>query len=102
MLHYGVLTVIVAALIFAADRSILRKVDYCLLLTFVCFFVFAGNIGAISQVRDFLSGLLERSAVLSSILASQVISNVPAASWRDLQRIGRVCWWERTSAVWER
>ena len=79
VLHYGILTVIVAALIFAADRSILRKVDYCLLLTFVCFFVFAGNIGAISQVRDFLSGLLERSAVLSSILASQVISNVPAA-----------------------
>src|SRR5699024_3728502 len=33
----------------------------------------------ISQVRDFLSDLLERSAALSSILASQVISNVPAA-----------------------
>lgn len=79
VLHYGILTAVVALLIFAADRSILRKVDYCLLLTFVCFFVFAGNIGAIPQVREFLSGLLDRSAVLSSILASQVISNVPAA-----------------------
>lgn len=79
VLHYGVLTAIVALLIFFADRSILRRVDYCLLLTFVCFFIFAGNIGAISLVRDFLSGLLDRSAVLSSVLASQVISNVPAA-----------------------
>ena len=35
-----------------------------------------GNIG---EVREFLNSLLERSAMLTSLLASQVISNVPAA-----------------------
>lgn len=92
VLPYGILTGLVAILLLITDRPILKKVDYCLLLTFVCFFVFAGNIGAIEQVKTFLEGLLSRSAVLSSILASQVISNVPAAvllasftdDWRGL------------------
>lgn len=92
VLPYGALTVLVAVLLLAVDRPILKKVDYCLLLTFVCFFIFAGNIGAIEQVKVFLESLLSRSAVLSSILASQVISNVPAAvllagftdDWRGL------------------
>lgn len=79
VLHYGILTAIVAVLLLITDRKILKRVDYFLLLTFVCFFVFAGNIGAIEQVKTFLEALLDRSAVLSSILASQVISNVPAA-----------------------
>lgn len=92
VLPYGALTVLVAVLLLAVDRPILKKVDYCLLLTFVCFFIFAGNIGAIEQVKVFLESLLSRSAALSSILASQVISNVPAAvllagftdDWRGL------------------
>ena len=50
-----------------------------MLLTFLCFFVFAGNMGNIGAVREFLNSLLERSAMLTSLLASQVISNVPAA-----------------------
>lgn len=79
VLPYGALTILVAVLLLAVDRPILKKVDYCLLLTFVCFFIFAGNIGAIEQVKVFLESLLSRSATLSSILASQVISNVPAA-----------------------
>ena len=79
VLPYGILTAVVALLLLAVDRPVLREVDYCLLLTFVCFFIFAGNIGAIAPVKSFLEALLDRSAVLSSILASQVISNVPAA-----------------------
>lgn len=69
--------VILSLLLF--DRPLFAQVDYGLLLTFICFFVFAGNMGSIAEIQNFLNGLLERSAMLTSILASQVISNVPAA-----------------------
>jgi Na+/H+ antiporter NhaD/arsenite permease-like protein len=61
------------------DRDVLRKVDYSLLLTFVCFFLFVGNIGNIPVIREGLASLLDGRELLISILASQVISNVPAA-----------------------
>ena len=63
---------------FLSDREILRTVDYCLLLTFVFFFVFIGNMGSIPLVRDLLGSLLTGNEAVVSILASQVISNVPA------------------------
>lgn len=68
---------VAAALIF--DRYLLLKADYILLLTFVCFFVFVGNIARIDTVRDFLSGILTGNEILVSSLLSQGISNVPAA-----------------------
>lgn len=61
------------------DRDVLRRVDYSLLLTFVCFFLFVGNIGNIPAIRESLAALLNGRELLISILASQVISNVPAA-----------------------
>ncbi len=62
-----------------ADRKALGKVDYPLLLTFVCFFIFSGNMGRIPVVREFFSGLLEQSVLVVSALSCQVISNVPSA-----------------------
>ncbi|MBQ8927808.1 MAG: citrate transporter [Oscillospiraceae bacterium] len=61
------------------DRRVLARVDYALLLTFVCFFVFVGNIGRIDAVRTFFSGVLQGHELIVSVLLSQVISNVPAA-----------------------
>ena len=79
VISYGLLTIIVVMAFLLVDRSMLGKVNYSLLLTFVFFFIFAGNIGAIAEVREVLTALLARSSFLSSLLASQVISNVPAA-----------------------
>ena len=92
VLPYGALTVAVAAVLAGMDRKLLARVDYGLLLTFVCFFIFSGNLGSIPAVREGLSALLGNSTLLSSVLASQVISNVPAATllagftldWRGL------------------
>lgn len=61
------------------DRKSFKYVDYALLLTFVFFFVLIGNIGRIPAVYDTLSKVVGSSPVLTSVLASQVISNVPAA-----------------------
>ena len=72
------LIVIPLALIFL-DRKALARVDYALLFTFVSFFIFAGNMGRIEAVRNFLSGLLEKSTLVFSVLSCQCISNVPSA-----------------------
>jgi len=63
----------------ALDRGLLLKADYALLLTFVCFFIFVGNISRIDTVQTFLSGILEGNEILIPALLSQAISNVPAA-----------------------
>lgn len=61
------------------DARVLLHVDYCLLLTFVAFFVFIGNMGRISVFSDFLQKMVTGHEVPVAILASQCISNVPAA-----------------------
>ena len=63
----------------AFSPKVLKKVDYWLLATFVCFFIFAGNIGAVEAVKNFLGNVLSQNTMLYSVLSSQVISNVPAA-----------------------
>ena len=68
---------IAAALI--CDVKLLLKIDYILLATFVCFFVFVGNIARIYAVSEFFSGILTGRELIVSALLSQVISNVPAA-----------------------
>lgn len=69
----------VLIMIFAADRHILLKVDYSLLFTFVGFFVFIGNVGRIPAFRTFLQSIIAGREIYTAIIASQVISNVPAA-----------------------
>lgn len=79
VLPYGLLTGIVALCLLVWDRPLFKAVDYSLLATFVCFFIFAGNLGQLEAVRGFLAGLLEKNTLLTGALASQFISNVPAA-----------------------
>ena len=70
---------IVLIVVFCLDKSVLKKVDYCLLLTFISFFIFTGNLGNISMIRDTLQELVNGRELLIGIVASQGISNVPAA-----------------------
>lgn len=61
------------------DRKVLRELDYFLLLTFVCFFIFIGNMKRMEAISLLLSGLIRGHELLTGIAASQIISNVPAA-----------------------
>ncbi|MCL2350961.1 MAG: SLC13 family permease [Firmicutes bacterium] len=63
----------------AVNRKLFRKVDYGLLITFVAFFVFAGNIERIGAVKDALSHFITGRAFVVSLIGSQAVSNVPAA-----------------------
>ena len=79
VLPYPALLVVVAAGMLLFDRPLFRKVDYGLLATFFCFFLFAGNVGACDPVREVLTQVMVQNTALASGVASQVISNVPAA-----------------------
>ena len=68
-----------AVVIFLCDRKLFAKVDYFLLLTFVCFFVFIGNMERIPAVSSLMSRLITGHEAFAGIVLSQVISNVPAA-----------------------
>lgn len=61
------------------DRKLFRSVDYFLLLTFMCFFLFIGNMERIPAVSQLLQTFIQGRELLLSILLSQCISNVPAA-----------------------
>lgn len=69
----------VALVCFALDRGVLKRVDYMLLLTFVCFFIFIGNVKRMDGISQILMNVIEGRELATGILASQVISNVPAA-----------------------
>ena len=70
---------IVLAAMLIADRTALIKVDYALLFTFIGFFIFVGNLGRIPLFTQLFQQLLTGREVICSVIASQVISNVPAA-----------------------
>ena len=76
---YWIGLIIIPAVLLFMDRKALKMVDYPLLLTFVFFFVFSGNMARIDGVRNLFSMLLEKSTLLFSVLSCQVISNVPSA-----------------------
>ena len=76
---YWIGLIVIPAVLLFMDRKALKMVDYPLLLTFVFFFVFSGNMARIEAVRNLFSMLLEKSTLLFSVLSCQVISNVPSA-----------------------
>lgn len=79
VLPYLALLPVVLAGMLIFDRGLFRKVDYGLLATFFCFFLFAGNVGACGPVREVLTQIMEQNTALASGVSSQIISNVPAA-----------------------
>ncbi|WP_434309878.1 SLC13 family permease [Hominifimenecus sp. rT4P-3] len=79
LLPWQAIFVVVLITILATDRRILTKVDYSLLLTFVGFFIFIGNVGRVPAFRAFLQSIIAGREIYTAIIASQVISNVPAA-----------------------
>jgi len=79
ILPYWLCLIIIAATLLVMNREALKKVDYSLLLTFVAFFIFSGNMARIPAIREMMSWLLEKNTMLFSILSCQFISNVPSS-----------------------
>ena len=79
ILPYQIMFLLVLTGFLLLDYRVLKDVDYFLLLTFLCFFIFIGNMKQISLVHELISKLLVHHEVLMGIGASQIFSNVPAA-----------------------
>lgn len=62
-----------------ADLKLLAKVDYVLILTFLCFFVFSSSISSNPSISAFLQRVVAGHEYWGAILLSQIISNVPAS-----------------------
>lgn len=62
------------------NSKLLLLIDYPLLITFVCFFIFIGNVSNISLISSYMKNHLNSSTstYFTSIVLSQFISNVPA------------------------
>ena len=80
IINYIYTLIITIIVIIICDKDLFLKVDYSLLLTFIAFFIFIGNISSIKPIVFFMSNALNSriNTYLISIISSQVISNVPA------------------------
>lgn len=86
-----IITILIALLL---NKNLLVKVDYILLLTFVCFFIFIGNLSNLPYIEQYAKIFLQSkdTTYIASITLSQIISNVPCSillanftsNWREL------------------
>ncbi len=65
--------------LFLKGRNLVWQVDYGLLLTFIGFFIFVGNISHIPQAESWLREFVGPKPFWAAVLTSQIISNVPGA-----------------------
>ena len=78
VIPWQVMSIIVFVIVLGMDLKILLRADYVLLLTFIGFFIFTGNMGRIPQIHDILMSTVSGHEFFISVLMSQFISNVPA------------------------
>ena len=69
---------LVLVIVGGMDYKIILQADYILLLTFIGFFIFTGNMGKIAAIREFLQSAVNGREFIVSVITSQFISNVPA------------------------
>ncbi|MCT8977149.1 SLC13 family permease [Clostridium sp. CX1] len=94
LVNYKYTFLVIMLIILFMDRHLLKSVDYFLLATFVCFFIFIGNISNVEFIQYHMKSFLQESGrvYFSSILLSQVVSNVPCSillsgftdNWREM------------------
>ena len=61
------------------DKKTFIQVDYTIPLTFVCFFVFSGNMARIPAINDLMTSFADSHTFLCAYLSCQLISNVPTS-----------------------
>ena len=69
---------VVIGAILLVDRKLLLQVDYVLIITFLCFFVFSSSIAAPPGISGVLTKAVAGNEYWWAIGLSQLISNVPA------------------------
>ncbi|MDQ7096628.1 SLC13 family permease [Desulfosporosinus sp. PR] len=80
LIPYAITFVFVLLAAIIINRSMLRKLDYRLLLTFLLLFVAVGNISHIPVLKEQIAALetTPLKTYVSALFLSQIISNVPS------------------------
>ena len=81
VVNYLIMLGFTVVVMLICNFRLFKKVDYSLLLTFCGFFIFTKSLSTVQTFSDFINSMLSTPAktYLTSIITSQVISNVPAA-----------------------
>lgn len=81
IVSYKLSFIVTSAFVIIFNKKLIMKVDYFLLMTFIFFFIFIGNISNIDSIKTLVNNILSNSTstYFSSIALSQIISNVPSA-----------------------
>lgn len=58
LIDYRISFVITIIAIISFNKNLFKKVDYSLLITFVAFFIFIGNISSMSEIKEFMINIL--------------------------------------------
>ena len=61
------------------DEKRFKHIDYSLILTFITFFIFSGNISRIEEIKIFFENIANNNLLFAGLTSCQVISNVPTA-----------------------
>ena len=69
----------IAGVMVLGKKHLIKEVDFSLLLTFIGFFIFVGNLGRIEFINELIATLIQSREVFAAAMFSQVLSNVPAA-----------------------
>lgn len=77
--YWYVAVAVVLGVILAVDPKLFGKVDYVLLVTFLCFFIFSSSIAANAKIAAMLQKAVAGREYWWAIGLSQIISNVPAS-----------------------
>lgn len=73
------ITLLVAITVYIFDKEAYKRVDFALIITFLCFFIFASSIASNEVISEYLKKEVSGHEYIWSIGISQIISNVPAA-----------------------
>ena len=76
--YWPVAIAVVVITVMILNIKLFTQVDYVLLVTFLCFFIFSSSIAKNPTISAFLEKVVRGREYWSVILLSQVISNVPA------------------------
>ena len=77
--YWPIAVAIVIIVIAAVNIKLFIQVDYVLIFTFLCFFVFSSSIAANPKISDVLNKAVAGNEYWWAIGLSQIISNVPAS-----------------------
>lgn len=79
IIPWWIALIIIPIVIAICDWKSFLSMDYTVPLTFVCFFIFSGNMARIPAIINSMETLVDKHTYLTAYISCNLISNVPTA-----------------------